>query len=150
MTTIEDAQLAFARESTTNPGHVTLLFSHPEVRPDISYDGLPIMSLAPFSQHVHDQINKRWDFLTVTDYLQKAPPYNIVPDGDVLNYTTKVMKLTRGKLIQQQDWADWQSSEYLQLNQYKDQGMFGSPVAVLEDDAVFRLVWTYNVKAVDS
>jgi hypothetical protein len=100
--------MAFARESTNNPGHVTLLFLHPEVRPNISYDGLPIMSSSLFSQHIHDQLNKCWDFLTVADYLQKAPPYDIVPDGDVLNYATKVMKLTRGKLIQQQDWADWQ------------------------------------------
>jgi hypothetical protein len=59
------------------------------------------------------------------------------------------MKLTLGKLIQQQDWADWHFSEYLQLNQYKNHGMFGSPVAVLEDDAVFHLVWTYNIKAMD-
>ncbi len=148
VTTIQEAQLAFAQESTSNPGHVSLLFLHPEVRLDISYDGLPIMSSAPFSQHIHDQINKRWDFSTVAEYLRKAPPYNIVGDGNVLNYTTKVIKLTRGKLMKQQDWTDWQSLEYLQLNQYEDQGMFGSPVAVSEDDAIFHLVWTYNVKAV--
>ncbi len=59
------------------------------------------------------------------------------------------MKLTRGKLLQQQDWSDWQDSEYLQLNQYEDQGMFGQPVAVTEDDAVFHLVWTYSIEAVD-
>ena len=72
-------------------------------------------------------------------------------DGDVLNTTTKVMKLTRGKLLQQQDWNDWQESEYLQLNQYEDQGMFVQPTAVLKDNAVFHLVWTYkyNIKAVD-
>ncbi len=44
---IEDAQTAFAQESTSNPGNVILLFSHPEVRPDISYDGLPIVLSAP-------------------------------------------------------------------------------------------------------
>jgi hypothetical protein len=107
------------------------------------------MLSAPFSQHIHDQINNCWDFLTVANYLRKAPPCDIVSDRDVLNYTTKVMKLTRGKLVQQQDWDEWQSSKYLQLNQYKDQGMFGLPVMVLEEDAVFHLVWTYNVKAVD-
>jgi hypothetical protein len=149
VTTIKDAQLAFAKESKTNPGHIILLFSHPENCPNSSYDGLTIMSSAPFSQQVHDQINKCWDFSTIADYLRKAPPYDIVADGDVLNYTTKVMKLTCGKLTQQQDWDDWQSSEYLQLNQYKDQGMFGPPVAVTEDDAVFHLVWTYNIKAFD-
>jgi hypothetical protein len=50
------------------------------------------------------------------------------------------MKLTRGKLLQQDDWTDWQDSEYLQLDQYNTQGMFGTPVAPTEDDAIFYLV----------
>jgi len=57
------------------------------------------------------------------------------------------MKLTRGKLLQQNDWTDWQDSEYLQLNQYDARGMFGTPV--VEKDAIFHLVWTYAIKAVD-
>jgi len=63
----------------------------------------------------------------MADYLRKAPPYRIVEDGDVLNYVTRVMKLTRGKLLQQDDWTNWQASEYLQLDQYNAQGMFGTP-----------------------
>ena len=59
------------------------------------------------------------------------------------------MRLTRGKLLKQDDWSDWQGSEYLQLNQYDAQGMFGEPVAMSEEDAVFHLVWTYAIKAVD-
>ena len=59
------------------------------------------------------------------------------------------MKLTQGKLFQQEDWNDWLKSEYLQLNQYHAQGMFGNPVAASEGDAIFHLVWTYNRKAVD-
>jgi hypothetical protein len=59
------------------------------------------------------------------------------------------MKLTRGKLLKQSDWSDWQESEYLQLNQYFDQVMFGSPQLVNEDTAVFHLVWTYDIKALD-
>jgi hypothetical protein len=85
-------------------------------------------------------MNNRWDFSTVAKYLKKAPPYDIIKDGNVLNYVTKVMKLTRGKLLQQDDWLDWQDLEYLQLNQYDAQGMFGDPVASKEDDAIFHLV----------
>jgi hypothetical protein len=59
------------------------------------------------------------------------------------------MKLTRGKHLQQDDWTDWQDSEYLQLDQYNTQEMFGTPVAPIEDDAIFHLVWTYVVKTVD-
>jgi hypothetical protein len=147
--TIADAQEAFAKASVSGLLSLTLLFFHPEVRQDIFHDGLPIVSSAPFSQHVHDQLNKCWDFSTVADYLRKKPPYNIVEDGDVLNYITRVMKLTHGKLLQQDNWSDWQESEHLQLNQYDAQGMFGQPIAAIEDDAIFHLVWTYAIKAVD-
>ena len=94
-------------------------------------------------------MNKRWDFTTVANYLRKAPPYQVIEDDDVLNYVTRVMKLTRGKLLQQDDWTDWQTSEFLQLDQYDTQGMFGTPVAANKDDAIFHLVWTYAIKAVN-
>ncbi len=67
----------------------------------------------------------------------------------MLNYTTRVMKLTRGKLLRQEDWLDWQDSKYLQFDQYDSQSMFGDPVAVEEDDVVFHLVWTYAINALD-
>jgi hypothetical protein len=59
------------------------------------------------------------------------------------------MRLTQGRLLKQDDWMDWQDSEYLQLDQYDKQTMFGNPVAMEKDDAVFHLVWTYNIKALD-
>ena len=45
--------------------------------------------------------------------------------GDVLNVVTRVMRLTRGKLMKQPNWDEWQASKYLQLDQYDAQGMFG-------------------------
>ncbi len=39
--------------------------------------------------------------------------------------------------------------QYLQLDQYDEQGMFGQPVPRVEDMAVFHLVWTYAIKALD-
>jgi hypothetical protein len=59
------------------------------------------------------------------------------------------MHLTQGRLLKQDNWIDWQRSEYLQLNQYADQKCFGDPTAVDKDDTVFHLVWTYNIKALD-
>ena len=61
----------------------------------------------------------------------------------------RVMKLTRGKLLKQSDWSDWRDSEYLQLDQYYNQGMFGAPQYVTEEDAVFHTVWMYAIKALD-
>jgi hypothetical protein len=141
ITTIKEAQQAFHQLSSDGATSVTLLFSHPKIYQDISHDGLPLMSSAPFNQHIHDQLNHRWDFSTVADYLRKAPPYNIVKSGDVLNCITWVMRLTCGKLLQQDDWFNRQLSEFLQLNQYNAQGMFGTPVPTSKQNAVmFHLV----------
>jgi hypothetical protein len=59
------------------------------------------------------------------------------------------MRLTRSRLLKQDDWTEWQESEYLQLDQYDKQTMFGDPVVLDKDDAVFHLVWTYNIKTLD-
>ena len=92
MFTIKDAHEAFQELSASAVPLVTLLFSHPEIWQDISHDGLPIISSAAFSQQTHDQLNKRWDFSTKAEHLQKAPPNDVVMDGNVLNTTMKVMK----------------------------------------------------------
>ena len=148
VSSILDAQQAFTALAQNGVTSVTLLFSHPEIRQDSSLNGLPIVSSAPFTQHIHDQLHHCWDFLTVAEYLRKAPPYEIVESGDIINYdyVRRAMRLTRGKLLKQDDWSDWQGSEYLQLDQYDAQGMFGEPVAVTQEDAVFHLVWTYTIK----
>jgi len=149
VTYISDAKAVFTRLSCTNSPRCTLEFSHPEVNPDISNKGLPVMSKLDFSQFTHDQLNNRIDLLKDGLRTQRKQQYNIVESGDVLNYNTRVMKLTRGKLLSQDNWTDWQDSEYLQLDQYDAQGMFGNPVLSQEGDAIFHLVWTYAIKVVD-
>jgi len=52
------------------------------------------------------------------------------------------MKLTSGKLLKQDDWEEWKQSEYLQLDQYEEQGMFGAPIDPKTDDPIFYVVWT--------
>jgi hypothetical protein len=86
----------------------------------------------------------------VADHLRSCKPsYELVDSGDVLNVITRVMRLTRGKLLKQPDWDEWQSLEYLQLNQYNAQEMFGQPVPINKKMAVFHSVWTYAIKALD-
>jgi hypothetical protein len=60
--------------------------------------------------------------------------------GDVLNVVTQVMCLTWHKPLKQPDWDEWQASEYLPLDQYDAQGMFGQPVPMVEDISVFHSV----------
>jgi hypothetical protein len=149
ISTLTDAQSIFRCLSNANSRGCTLLFSHPEITPDISLSGLPIMSKNDFSQLTHDQLNNRVNLLEDGLRILRMWSYDIVESGDVCQYITRVMRLTRGKLIQQDGWCDWQASEFLQLDQYNAQGMFGEPVQVDKDDAVFFLVWTYGVKTLD-
>ena len=150
ISSIADATQALQTMVKEGSPSTVLLFAHPEIRPNLSHNGLPIVSSAPFTQHIHDQMNNRWEFTTVAEYLRSsAPAYQQVDSGGVLNIVNRVMKLTRGKLLKQPDWSEWQDSEYLQLNQYYDQGMVGTPQWVDNDASVFHTVWTYAVKALD-
>ena len=112
VSSIDNVWRALADLVTANAPSTVLLFSHPEVRPNLSHDGILIVSSAPFSLATHDQLNFRWEFSTVADYLRNSGPwYEVVNSGDVRNMTTRTMRLTRGKLLKQADWSDWQSSE---------------------------------------
>jgi hypothetical protein len=51
--------------------------------------------------------------------------------------------------MKQDNWIEWNESEYLQLDQYDKQFMFGDPVAATDESAIFHLVWTYVVKELD-
>jgi hypothetical protein len=62
VSSIEEAQRAFQHLGSASVSSIPLLFSHPEIRQDISRDGLPIVSSASFTQHIHNQLNHRWDF----------------------------------------------------------------------------------------
>jgi hypothetical protein len=55
VSSISDAQAVFQQLSATRAPTCTLLFSHPEITPDISNKGLPIMSASNFSQFTHNQ-----------------------------------------------------------------------------------------------
>jgi hypothetical protein len=62
---------------------------------------------------------------------------------------TKVVKLNCGKLMKQQDWSEWNELEFLQLNQYDMQLMFGTLVIATNKLAIFHLVWTYFINELD-
>ena len=63
-------------------------------------------------------------------------------------YTCIFSKLTWDKLMKQQDWVEWRGSEWIWLNQYRSQFMFGDPVSV-DQNNIFQLVWTYNIKDIN-
>jgi hypothetical protein len=98
---INDAKTAFANLSSSKSQRCTLLFSHPKITPDISNKGLPVMSKSDFSQFTHDQLNNRINLIEDGIQTQWQRRYDVVDSGHVLNYTTRMMKLTHGKLLKQ-------------------------------------------------
>jgi hypothetical protein len=105
---IKDVAQAFDILRSESSPTTTLLFLHPKIGPNLSQEGIPIISSAPFSQLIHDQLNNRWEFSTVAEHLHSCKPsYKLGDSDDVLNVITRVMHLTRGKLLQQPDWDEW-------------------------------------------
>jgi hypothetical protein len=69
ISSIADATQALQTLVQDGSPSTVLLFAHPEIRPNLSHNGLTIVSSAPFTQHIHDQMNNRWEFTTVAEYL---------------------------------------------------------------------------------
>ena len=58
----------------------------------------------------------------------------------------KNKKLTRRILKERDDWKDWNSSEFKQLDQYLTQNTFGKPVSLPKGANLLPLIWTYLIK----
>jgi hypothetical protein len=108
ISTVVEAGQALKSLVESGGSMVTLLFAYPEICPNLSHNGLPIVSLVPSSQHAHNQLNNRWEFNAVAYYLcSTAPGHQWVESGGVHNMVNMGMKLSQGKLLKQSDWNNW-------------------------------------------
>jgi hypothetical protein len=148
--TIAETHQVFHDLYLNNAASCVLLFAHPELSHGLSNKGLPLLRHNQIPQISIDQLSDCWTPPCPTlDDAPKHPTYDVVINGNIRNVFTKVMKLTRGKLMKQDDWSEWNKSEHLQLDQYDKQFMFGDPVDAKDASAIFHLVWTYVVKELD-
>ena len=142
VSSVDDVKSVLRKLNHAGTKKCSLLFSHPEIKHGLTNTGIPQCNI--------DQLNPRrmFEAFDMPDIRQNSD-LKTEFDGDVFNFVSVAMKLTRGKLMKQDDWTDWQESEYKQLDQYYEQGMFGDPVKATDDGAVFNLVWTYVIKELD-
>ena len=67
-----------------------------------------------------------------------------------LQLTTLINKaLTRTDLLKRSDWEKWENSEFLQLDQYERQNMFGPPGPIpsdITDPNILPMIWVYLIK----
>eukprot|EP00979_Chaetoceros_neogracilis_P017170 scaffold10184_cov431-Chaetoceros_neogracile.AAC.1 len=54
--------------------------------------------------------------------------------------------MTRRILQKQDDWPDWENSEFKQLDQYEDQSTFGEPQSKPPGANLLSLIWVYLIK----
>jgi len=146
ITSSAEAATLLSQLPHTPRGTCRITVTASELRDGLTHDGIPQLSL--------DQLNPRHFFHipSHTGHNSNNILANMIRqswDGGVLHYLTRANKLTRGVLMKQSDWHEWQNSEFLQLDQYELQGMFGEPTLVSNTFAVFNLVWTYAIKEVD-
>jgi hypothetical protein len=133
---IDDVASILHQCKTQGYKSVKILLSHPEIKSGLTSKGIPQVHI--------DQLNPK--FILNLEHIakQRAP---VIESAGVFQYSFN--KLTSGKLVKQDDWCDWQASEWKQLDQYYEQLMFGKPTFVKDRSQVFHLVWTYMVKDVD-
>jgi hypothetical protein len=133
---IEDVARVLQQCKEKGYNSVKILMAHPEIKTGLTSKGIPQIHI--------DQLNPK--FILNLDHIAKqhAP---VIESAGVFQYSFN--KLTRGKLVKQEDWNDWQASEWKQLDQYYEQLMFGKPTYVKDRSQVFHLVWTYMIKDVD-
>ena len=122
----------------TGKRRAKLTLSHSQIKEGLTRAGIPQINI--------DQFNLR--FITNLDHIIKQEPELIRDSGGVFQYSFS--KLTRSKLLRQHDWDEWQKAEWLQLDQYYSQFMFGAPTKVMDRNNVFHLVWSHAVKDLNS
>ncbi len=103
--TLAEVHQVFHNLSLSRPALCILLFAHPEISNGLSNKGLPLLRCNQIPQLSIDQLSNHWtSTLHPPPDLPKAPSWDIVINGNVWNVVTKVMKLTQGKLMKQDDW----------------------------------------------
>jgi hypothetical protein len=109
----------------------TLIFSHPETLHSLINDGIPQVNI--------DQPNPKTLFFgfSLPDIPVTQQCSHVAYDGNVYNFTSLAMQLMQGKLLKTAEWSEWQQAEVTMLDQYKAQGLFGKPVQVDSNEAVY-------------
>ena len=92
-------------------------------------------------RRIHAIVNTLYAFLHDDDPLTTAK-------AALLNSKAKKPpRLTRKMLRNQDDWAEWQQSEWKQLDQYEAQETFGQPCKLPPGSNCLSLMWIYLIKS---
>jgi hypothetical protein len=129
---------------TQGKSHVRIQFARPNFTA-LNGEGIPTLNF--------DQLNVIAHHLnaidTGEDQWQDKSTWPPISDESIALAIYKglaIPKLTRRKLEQSPAWDTFRSSEWIQLDKYHSQGMFGTPCAKPKDAIVLPWVWSYLYK----
>ncbi len=69
ISTVALAKDAITAATIAKVSSITLLFAHLKICPNLSHNGVPIVSSAPFTLMHHNQMNNCWEFSSITEHL---------------------------------------------------------------------------------
>ena len=132
-----------------NKHHATRIkiqFAHPKWS-DMNGEGLPTMAFDQLNVVAHhlnaieNNLEHSWDPETAW------PPIRDEDIQSVIHKGLALPKLTRKRLkAESEDWPQFLESEWVQLDKYHNQGMFGDPVPRPRNAVVLPWVWAYVYK----
>jgi hypothetical protein len=123
--TILDVHQAIALARQAAQTSVVIVFTKDEAKNSLSAVGLPKLyfdQLRVMKAHIVHNVQ------AVVHKAMTGPKFN-------------------GRSLQKQsDWSEWRASEWVQLDNYDKQGMFGTPCTAPIDAFTFFWVWLYSIK----
>ena len=137
ITTLEDVHKYIDRTSSTNLFQFKTKFQ-PTLHPETGTTQITFDQFVSIANH-HQDIQKDTDFTINVDQDAVDPnPTN----------PTMIHNLTRGKLIKQEDWNEWENAEKAQLDLYETQNMFTTPRKLPNEHGinVLAMIWVYLIK----
>ena len=137
VSTLEEVTKMIDRRMSANTFQFKTTFQ-PTVHPEtgvtqITFD--QFISIAKHHQAIRDD----------TDIPSSVDPEDVDP---VPTAPSTVNSLTRGKLIKQKDWDDWEQAEKAQLDLFETQKMFSAPTKLPNEHGinVLAMIWVYIIK----
>jgi hypothetical protein len=138
-------KVAQLRDSKAQDCQITI--AHHEIAQPLTASGIPQLhfdQLHAIAHHLHaiKYGNKYdlWDDKSTWPTVTDETIHHAIASDQV------TAKLTRCNLKQRSDWQTWKESEFKQLNSYKAQDMFGSPIRRPPKATVLPFIWTYVFK----
>ena len=80
------------------------------------------------------------------DHPGPHPPPDPPPPPTLKAEPELAQSFTKKQLLKRDDWPDWERSQYKQLDQYWEQGMFSSPLPLPHNANALHMLWRFNLK----